>query len=241
MKPSIKKQFQKIAENKRAKILCRFFKTGKGEYGEGDIFIGITVPKLRFLAKELTEKINEKETLELLHSPIHEHRLCALMIFINRFEKGDEDTKTKIYKTYLANTKYINNWDLVDLSCHEIVGQHLLKKQKGRENRKDLFALARSKNLWEKRIAMVSTFAFIKNKEKKDVLKIAQILINDKHDLIQKAVGWMIREAGKRIDNDIVRQFILKNKEKIARTTLRYAIEKLDKKEREYFMNITRK
>jgi len=186
----LKKDLKKAGDPQKKIVLQRFFKTGKGEYGEGDIFLGVTVPDSRKIAKKYRGlSLSEVETL--LHSTIHEERLVALLILVEKYNQGDE--KEKIYRLYLKNTKNINNWDLVDLSAEKIVGRHLIEGEK-----KILYQLARSKDLWERRIAIMSTYFFIKNNRYDDTLKIAEVLLEDRHDLIHKAVGWMLREVGKR-------------------------------------------
>jgi 3-methyladenine DNA glycosylase AlkD len=216
----------------QAKILQRFFKTNKGEYGEGDIFLGIVVPKLREITKESLH-LTIDEIQGLLNSEIHEKRLIALFILIEKFKKADENNKKQISDFYLKNTKKINNWDLVDLSAPKIVGSYLLNK-----NKEVLYKLANSENIWEKRIAILSTFEFIRNNKFWDSLKIAEILLNDKHDLIHKAVGWMLREIGKR-NLKTEEEFLNKNScyKKMPRTMLRYAIEKFDENKRKKYLN----
>jgi 3-methyladenine DNA glycosylase AlkD len=226
----VRKALKALENKEKAKLMAGFFKTGKGEYGEGDVFLGITVPEQRKIAKQYVN-LSIKEIEQLLHSNIHEHRLTALIIWTYQFEKADEETKDKIYKTYLRNTKYINNWDLVDVTTPRIVGMHLLDK-----DRKVLYKLAKSKDLWEKRIAVLATFAFInKRKEFDDALKISEILLNDKHDLIHKAVGWMLREIGKR-DLAAEEKFLKKYHKVMPRTMLRYSIEKFDEDKRKFYM-----
>ena len=190
---SIQDDFQKLANPAKAVFLARYFKTGKGEYGEGDIFLGLTVPQQREIARKY-RGLPFKEIEKLLHSKIHEYRLTALMILSGKFAKADTAERTKIYNFYLKNTKYINNWDLIDLSSRDIVGAYLLDKPK---ERKILFKLAKSKSLWERRIATIATFAFLKQRDFKDSFRVAEILLKDSHDLIHKAVGWMLREIGK--------------------------------------------
>jgi 3-methyladenine DNA glycosylase AlkD len=218
-------QLKKQANKNDAKILQRFFKTGSGEYGEGDIFLGIRVPNIRKVVKEFQD-LPLNQTKELLKSNIHEYRLCALLIWVMQFAKGDNKAKEKIYKLYLKHTKYINNWDLVDLSAHYIVGQYLIDKPKD-----ILCTLAVSKNLWEKRISVISSFWFIKNNQFKDTLKLAKILLYDEHDLIHKAVGWMLREIGKR-EIETEERFLKTCYKKMPRTMLRYAIEKFPEPKR---------
>jgi 3-methyladenine DNA glycosylase AlkD len=225
----ISKCLQKIGDKEDAKFLQGFFKTGVGQYGEGDIFLGIRVPALRKLAKEY-KTLSPEEVLPLLRSPYHEVRLFALILFVNAFAKGDESTQKKIYDMYLANTIYINNWDLVDLSAPNIVGAVLLTK-----SRKPLYQLAKSKSLWERRIAVLATFYFIKNNKFEDSIKIAGILMQDKEDLIHKAVGWMLREVGKR-DIACAEAFLQKHCRVMPRTMLRYAIERFAPSKRRKYM-----
>lgn len=226
----IKKEFQQKANLEKAKILQRFFKTRKGQYGEGDIFLGITVPEVRKISQKYSY-LNLNEIKILLHSKFHEERLGALFILVYKFEKGSEIEKKKIVDFYLKNLKWVNNWDLVDLSAYKILGSYLFKKDK-----KILYDLASSENLWKKRIAIIATFYFIKNNSFQDTLKISKILLNDQHDLIHKAIGWMLREVGKR-DLKIEEDFIKKNYHKMHRTTLRYAIEKFSLNKRKYYLN----
>lgn len=208
----------------KAKILAGFFKTGKGEYGEGDVFLGITVPQTRTIAIKYKDLVFS-DIKKLLQSKIHEERLIALLILVHKFEKGSDEVKENVFEYYIQYTKYINNWDLVDLTADKIVGGYLLDKP-----RTILLRLAKSKNLWERRIAMIATFQFIKEqKEYKDTFAIAEILLNDKHDLIQKAVGWMLREVGKRISQNVEEQFLQKHYRAMSRTMLRYAIERFSK------------
>ena len=222
-----------VADPVKAKLLSRYFKTGKGQYGEGDMFIGITVPKIREIA-HLFVDANLPDIQELLKSKIHEYRLTALEILVAKYEKTkDEKLKEKIYKFYLRNTKHINNWDLVDLSCSYIVGDYLLDK-----DRKVLYKLAKSKNLWERRIAIISTQAFIRIEQHKDTFALATMLLNDKHDLIHKAVGWMLREVGKRVSKEREMKFLDKYAKKMPRIMLSYAIEHFSAKEKNYYKNI---
>ncbi len=219
------KDLQKISNPEKAKILQRFFKTGKGQYGEGDIFLGITVPEQRRIAKKY-KALDLNEIQKLLLSKIHEHRLTAILILTYQFL----ESKEKITKFYLKNTKYINNWDLVDLSADKILGEYLIDK-----NKDILYKLAKSKNLWEKRISIIATFNFIKNNKFEDALRISEILLNDKHDLIHKAVGWMLREIGKR-DLQTEEGFLKKYHKQMPRTMLRYAIERFPDKKRKFYM-----
>ncbi len=231
MLDQLKKELQKLANSEKAKDLSRFFKTGKGQYGEGDIFLGVSVPDQRKTARKYPN-LSLDEIQELLSSKVHEHRLTSLFILINKYQKSDDKNKKKMFDFYLKNTKNINNWDLVDSSSSYIVGDYLLNKA---EKRTILYKLAESKNLWERRIAVMSTFAFIKNNEFEDALKIAEILLNDEYDLIHKAVGWMLREIGNRNQAE-EENFLKKHYKKMPRTMLRYAVEKFQKNKKEFYM-----
>lgn len=224
------KSLQKLKNPEKAKILSRFFKTGPGQYGEGDIFWGLVVPLQRQVAKEFSD-LNLQEIASLLKSPVHEVRLTALFILCGQFKKGDEDLRERIYKLYLKNVANINNWDLVDLSAPNIVGIYLLDK-----DREVLYRLAQSKTLWERRISMLSCFSFIRQNDFGDAIKIAKILLSDKHDLMHKAVGWMLREVGKR-DQKLLESFLDENISDMPRTTLRYAIEKFPENKRKIYLN----
>lgn len=215
-----------IAEHSR-----RFFKTGPGEYAEGDQFLGIRVPEIRKLAGRF-KQLPLKETENLLHSEYHEARLCALVILVNRFKKENEQMREAIYQLYLNNTRFINNWDLVDTSAEHIVGAYLLNREKDRTL---LPNLAESDNLWERRIAIMSTFHFIKHGDFEYTLILSEKLLNDKHDLIHKAVGWMLREIGKR-DLKKEEQFLQEHISNMPRTTLRYAIEKFPEPKRKKYL-----
>jgi len=225
-----KKEFKSKADPKTAKNLQWFFKTKKGEYGEGDVFCGIKVPEIRETAKKYQD-LSLSDVQQLIKSKIHEERLAALLILIFKFQKADVREREKIFDFYLKNTRYINNWDLVDLSAPRIVGGYLLDKP-----RNILYQLAKSKNLWEKRIAIISTCWFMKENQLKDTFKISKILLHDEHDLIHKAVGWMLREAGKK---SIIEEeaFLKKYYKKMPRTTLRYAIEKFPEKKRKMYLS----
>jgi 3-methyladenine DNA glycosylase AlkD len=225
---SIKKELNKLKNPKKAKLLSRYFKTGKGDYADGDIFLGIIVPLQREIAKKYDLSLDDID--KLLKSRIHEHRLTALFILIKKYKKSDEKQKKEIVRLYLRNAKNINNWDLVDLSAPNILGDFLLNK-----DRKILYTLAKG-HLWEKRIAVLATFAFISNNDFKDCLKIAEILLKDKHDLIHKAVGWMLREIGKR-DLKAEEDFLKRHCAAMPRTMLRYAIEKFDEKKRKLYLS----
>ena len=228
----IRKDIRKIGDKKRAEISQRFFKTGPGEYAEGDLFLGIRVPELRKLAK-VYEPTSLTEATELLRSAIHEERLLALFILIRRYAKGSEVEQKKIYKVYLKNIRYVNNWDLVDASAEHIVGAFL--KDKSREV---LYKLAKSKRLWERRIAIISTFHYIKRDEFSETLKISGMLLGDEEDLIHKAVGWMLREVGKR-DLKAEETFLRKHYKIMPRTMLRYAIERFPESKRQKYLKGT--
>jgi len=214
-----------VATEERRKVNEWFFKTGKGEYGYGDIFLGVTAPDIRRIAKKFSQEISLQELTELIRSPIHEVRLCALIILVNKYKKENSD---KIYQYYMDHLTAINNWDLVDSSAPYIVGDYLYKHP---EKSKILIDFSHSENLWVRRISIVSTFTFIKNNEFNTTLEIAKLLLNDNHDLIHKALGWMLREIYKR-DERIIKRFLRQNYAQIPRTTLRYAIERMDKEER---------
>lgn len=225
----ISRELRASANKKQAKLYQRFFKTGPGEYGEGDIFIGVNVPQTRMFAKKY-QNLSFPETVQLLKSKIHEERMLALMIFILKFQKGNEAVQREIYETYLQHTRFINNWDLVDLSAYKIVGPYL-----ERRNRKILNKLAVSKSLWERRIAIVSTMHFIRANEFKETCAIAKRLLKDKQDLIHKAAGWLLREVGKR-DVKTMEEFLNQHHRIMPRTMLRYAIEKLPYEKRLIYM-----
>ena len=229
---TFKSEMAGLANPEKAKILSSFFKTGKGEYGEGDIFLGIAVPMQREVAKKYST-LGFSGIKKLLKSKIHEHRLIALLVLVQQFNRADENQKVKIIDFYLASTKRINNWDLVDLSAAKILGEYLY--QAPSKERKILRKLAKSKNLWERRIAVLSTFAFIKRNEFDDALEISKMLLEDPHDLIHKAVGWMLREIGKR-NLAVEEKFLKKHCRKMPRTMLRYAIEKFPEKKRQLYL-----
>jgi 3-methyladenine DNA glycosylase AlkD len=232
MYQKIVSELKKLQDKNKAKLLQRFFKTREGEYGEGDIFLGIIVPKQREVAKKYVDA-DFKDLQKLLSSKIHEYRLVALLILVQKYKSADAKAladKKEIVDFYLKNTKNINNWDLVDLSAHRILGGYYLDK-----NRKILYALARSENIWERRIAVLATFQFIKNNQFAESLKIAEMLLSDKHDLIHKAVGWMLREVGKR-NQKVEEKFLMKYYKSMPRTMLRYAIERFPDKKRKFYL-----
>ncbi|MBR9706134.1 DNA alkylation repair protein [Candidatus Pacearchaeota archaeon] len=227
----LNKALEKEKNAEQAQILARFFKTGKGQYGEGDIFLGIKVPVQRRISKQFKElTINDLQ--QLLSSKVHEKRLISLFILIQKYKQSDETAKEEIFEFYLKNAKNVNNWDLVDLSAPNIVGDFLLSKDK-----KVLYKLAKSTNLWENRIAILATFTFIRNNQFKDTLNISKLLLNHSHDLIHKAVGWMLREIGKRdlkVEEDFLQEDNRYNK--IPRTMLRYAIERFEESKRQKYL-----
>lgn len=225
----LKKELRKAGNPKQAKLLQRFFKTGKGEYGEGDIFLGIKVPVQRQIARKYLG-LSLPKIQELMKSKIHEHRLVGLLILVNKFKTSNEQEKANIFNFYLKNTKNINNWDLVDLSAPNIVGEFLDNKPK-----KILYKLAESKNLWEKRISIIATFSFISRNQFDDTLRISRILLNDTHDLIHKAVGWMLREVGKR-DQEALEAFLKTHYKKMPRTMIRYSIERFPESQRKAYL-----
>jgi 3-methyladenine DNA glycosylase AlkD len=229
MHNSITRDLNKLRNPPKAKILAGFFKTGKGQYGEGDIFLGITVPDQRKIAKKYLS-LSFVNLQKLLASKIHEYRLVALLILVEQYQKASDQDKSKIVKFYLKNSKNINNWDLVDLSAPKILGEYLSDKDKS-----ILYKFAKAKNLWQKRIAIVATFSFIRKNNFDETLKIAEILLNDNHDLIHKAVGWMLREVGKK-DLKVLEKFLQKHYKKMPRTMLRYAIEKFEEGERKKYL-----
>lgn len=226
----LKRSLRAQADPGKAKVLQRFFKTGPGEYGEGDIFLGVVVPKIRALSKKYAS-LGTSDVEILLRSPIHEERLLALLILVSKFEAGDVREKAGIYRSYLKNTEYINSWDLVDLTADRIVGAFLRDRDKS-----ILYKLARSKDVWERRIAIMATFHFIKNGSSVHTFAIAGVLLGDDHDLIHKAVGWMLREAGKRVDIAAEERFLKNHYKKMPRTMLRYAIERFPEPKRKAFL-----
>jgi 3-methyladenine DNA glycosylase AlkD len=228
----IKSELLSKANKEKAKGLQRFFKTGPGEYGEGDIFIGVVVPEMRKTAKKFRDT-GLTEVEKLLHDKVHECRLTALLILCEKFDSADQSGQKNIFELYIKNYNYINNWDLVDLSAPKIAGGYLLNKDCSY-----LIKLAKSDNLWKQRIAVLASFTFIKNNDYSDIVKLAELLLNHKHDLIHKAVGWMLREAGKRNLNILI-SFLDKNYKKMPRTMLRYSIEKLDENVRVKYLKGT--
>lgn len=226
----IQEALELLSTPEKRDFLPYFFKTGKGQYGEGDKFLGVVVPDVRKVAK-LSLQLSTSELKKLMKNSYHECRLCALLILVERFKKADKKEQKEIYDFYLDHTEYINNWDLVDLSSLYIVGVYLLDNT----DRSILYQLADSSLLWDQRIAVVSTFWFIRNGQFDDTIALAEKLLHHPHDLMQKAVGWMLREVGKR-DVDILYSFLDKYHKVMPRTMLRYSMEKLDKNERVHYM-----
>ncbi len=228
---NLRKDVQALANPKKAKLVQGYFKTGPGQYGEGDIFLGLTVPQSRTIAVKYKD-LAYLEISALLKSKNHEERFIALVILINNYKYGNEKDRKKNYNFYLKHLRYINNWDLVDLSAHSILGAWLMDK-----DRKMLLKLATSQNLWSRRIAVVATYHFIKyQKSSAWTFKIAEMLLNDKHDLIHKAIGWMLREIGKNISHEEEEIFLKKHYKQMPRTMLRYAIEHFDPALRQAYM-----
>ncbi len=232
---ALREKVHALANKERAAGSMRFFKTGPGEYGEGDKFLGLTVPQIRSLVR-MGDALNEAGLLSLLHSEWHEERLLAMFIFTRWFTnaKGDEREQKRAVDLYLANTKWVNNWDLVDSSAPYILGPWLFRRGRG-----ILAKLAASSCLWEQRIAVLATFAFIREGEFSDTLRLCKSLLTHPHDLMHKACGWMLREAGKR-DVATLRAFLDENAPQMPRTMLRYAIEKLPEKERIRYLAVKR-
>ena len=228
---NLRKDVQALANPKKAKLVQGYFKTGPGQYGEGDIFLGLTVPQSRSIAVKYKD-LAYLEISALLKSKNHEERFIALVILIHNYKYGNEKDRKKIYNFYLKHLRYINNWDLVDLSAHSILGAWLMDK-----DRKMLLKLATSQNLWSRRIAVVATYHFIKyQKSSAWTFKIAEMLLNDKHDLIHKAIGWVLREIGKNISHEEEEIFLKKHYKNMPRTMLRYAIEHFDPALRQAYM-----
>lgn len=225
----IRQELETYIDPVKKEYLPKFFKTGKGQYGEGDKFLGVVVPNTRLVAKKHKD-VPFEVVKDLMYSEYHECRLCGLLMLVERFKKSDEQQRKEIYDFYLSTTERINNWDLVDLSAPYIVGEYL--KDKSRE---DLYRLADSDLLWEQRIAVVATVTLIRNNDLTDIYALSEQLLRHKHDLMQKAIGWMLREAGKK-DKDRLLAFLEKYRLEMPRTMLRYSIEKFTEEERKHFM-----
>ena len=222
-----------IANPRDAEVLQRFFKTGPSEYGEGDVFLGIRAPRMKQIVREFRDKVPQSEIEKLLNSELHEARVFALSVLVEKFQR-DEKSRKEIFNFYLSHTARINNWDLVDLSAAQIVGGWLFTR-----SRAPLYALAKSKSLWERRIAVIATFHFIRQNDFADTLKLAELLLRDKHDLMHKACGWMLREVGKR-DVKTLEAFLDAHAAKMPRTMLRYAIEKFSEPRRQHYLKLRR-
>jgi 3-methyladenine DNA glycosylase AlkD len=226
---ALRKELYALADPVDAKFLQGFFKTAPGQYGAGDKFLGLRVPDLRRLVREYSG-LEDSQALEMLKSSWHEERLLALLFLVRKYSRGDRAARAKLHRAYLANTRYINNWDLVDASAHYLVGAHLEIGDIALLER-----LARSNDIWERRIAMISTFHFIKLGEFRPTMRIAKLLVDDSHDLIHKAVGWMLREVGKR-DRKAEDAFLLRHYRNMPRTMLRYAIERHPERVRKQYL-----
>lgn len=226
---TITNELQALSDAEKREIFPKFFKAGKGEYGEGDRFLGVTVPNVRAIAK-LHKDISIEEIRNLIQSEWHEVRLCALIIMVEKSKKKDEALRKELFNLYLSQTERINNWDLVDLSCRFIIGEYLLDK-----SRDILYQLAQSPLLWDNRIAIVSTYAFIRKGQLEDTYALSDLTMQHPHDLMHKAIGWMLREAGKR-DSERLYDYVMSHRADMPRTMLRYAIEKFSPKERAILM-----
>ena len=226
---TITNELQALSDAEKREIFPKFFKAGKGEYGEGACFLGVTVPNIRAIAK-LHKDISIEEIRDLMQSEWHEVRLCALLIMVEKSKKKDEALRKELFNLYLSQTKRINNWDLVDLSCRFIIGEYLLDK-----SRDILYQLAQSPLLWDNRIAIVSTYAFIRKGQLEDTYALSDLMMQHPHDLMHKAIGWMLREAGKR-DSERLYDYVMSHRADMPRTMLRYAIEKFSPKERAILM-----
>jgi len=225
----LQKQLRERADQERAEQVARFFKTKKGEYGAGDRFLGIRVPDIRKLVR-IGKDCGVTEVLSILRSGFHEERLLAVLLLVQLYSRGDAELQAGVYSAYLAHTRCINNWDLVDVSAPKIVGAHLKNR-----SRKPLFVLAKSPDLWERRIAILATFDFIRSGDFHDTMRLSRLLLHDQHDLIHKAVGWMLREVGKR-DRQCAEAFLEQHYTVMPRTMLRYAIEKFPAQRRKAYL-----
>jgi len=226
----LRTELRKKANPEKAKVLKGFYKTGPGQYAENDVFIGVVMPELRKLVKQFLH-LSIKDIESLIHSPIHEERMLGLLLLVAKYKKGSDQEKHLIYRCYTKNLAYVNNWDLVDFTADHIIGEHLYQRSKI-----PLQQWAKSKNLWKRRVAILATFNYIKKSEFTDALQIADLLINDKEDLIHKAVGWMLREIGKR-DIMVEENFLKSRYRKMPRTMLRYAIEHFPENKRKAYLH----
>jgi 3-methyladenine DNA glycosylase AlkD len=230
--PALKKSLAAVATPQRAQINAWFFKTAPGDYGAGDVFVGITMPEIRRIAK-LFSDLPLADTARLLHAKEHEYRMAALLILIHKYNAGDEALKKRIFEIYLGSTKYINNWDLVDATAEHIVGAWLGDR---RAKMPTLTKLARSQSLWERRIAILATFYYLKRGSCAETLAVAEMLLHDEHDLIHKAVGWLLREVGKRCGEKFEEAFLKRHYKIMPRTMLRYAIERFPEIKRQKYL-----
>lgn len=225
-------EIKTFANEESAQHCQRFFKTGKGEYAEGDLFYGLNTPQIRSIVKKYSKSVSLDTIEKLLPNPYHEVRCVSLLFLIELYKKGDLKTKSDVYNLYLKNVQYINNWDLVDISCYKILGCHAYNNK----NLSDLRKLSASKHLWSERISVVSQYYFIKRGDFSMILELSEKFLTHKHDLMHKAVGWMLREMGK-IDEKPLYEFLDKNYKLMPRTMLRYSLEKLPESKRKYYMN----
>lgn len=227
----ILQEIKSFADPDKAVHMQRFFKTGKGEYAEGDLFYGLTTPQVRSIVKKYYKIVSLDSVEELLHNPYHEVRCVGLLIMVDKYEKANFSIKTDIYNLYLKNVNYINNWDLVDITCHKIIGRHAYENK----NVSDIRKLASSNHLWSERIAVVSQYYLIKRGDFSLILELSEGFLTHKHDLMHKAVGWMLREMGK-VDLDSLYKFLDKHHKVMPRTMLRYSLEKLSPEKKKYYM-----
>ncbi|GAB3329935.1 DNA alkylation repair protein [Larkinella ripae] len=227
----VKTDLLALADSEKAVFFKRFFKTGPGQYGEGDEFLGLSVPQQRVVAQKY-RRLPSSEIEKLVQDPFHECRLTGLIIWTNQARRSGEENRRLIFDDYLRNRNFVNNWDLVDTSCPEIVGNYLLNN-----DRRILSELAQQNHLWSQRIAMVSTLAFIRKKQFQDTFQIAELLLNHRHDLIHKAMGWMLREVGKK-NPDALEEFLHDHSGRLPRTALRYAIERFEPARRKYYLEL---
>ncbi|GAB3985715.1 DNA alkylation repair protein [Spirosoma daeguense] len=228
---TVKNAITALAQPDRAVILARFFKTGSGEYGEGDVFLGLSMPQIHAIVKEF-RTLSPDETEKLVRDPSHECRMAGLLIWVSQTKKATPVQRAIIMERYVANRQYINNWDLVDVTCPHIIGRYVVQG-----DRSILYDLAQEENLWSKRIALISTFALIRLGQFSDTFSVAELLMNHKHDLIHKAIGWMLREVGKR-NVDALEEFLHDHVREMPRTALRYAIERLEPARRRYYLEL---
>lgn len=227
----VKADLRALANPEKAAFFQGFFKTGPGQYGEGDQFLGIAVPPQRIIAQKYRQ-LPPDETEKLVQDPFHECRLTGLIIWTNQARRAGEENRKLIFERYLQNRPFVNNWDLVDTSCPEIIGKYLLNKDRG-----VLYELAQTNHLWSQRIAMVSTLAFIRKNQFQDTFQLAELLLSHRHDLMHKAVGWMLREVGKK-NSDALEEFLHDHAGRFPRTALRYAIERFEPARRKYYLEL---